>query len=379
VSVRVLSIHADYACRHSGACCAAGWRIPVDPGLATALARAAIEDVFPRAARLTESRDGLTVLRLAADGACTAFEPASATTPAMCAIHRVLGHDALPSACRHFPRVCLVERRGVSITLSHFCPTAAGRLFENRPIRVIEDPPGFGDSSRYEGLDAREALPPLLAPGMLMGLESYAAWEARALEVLDDDRLSPEAALGLLRARAECLRTWTPRDGPLVEHVSQMTAVPVPGSVPVVGSVPVPGSVPSRGTHLARFNDVLACVPAGLDHPSAPEGLDNLDREFVAPEWPRWSAPLRRYLAARLHASWVPYQGRGLRTVVESLASALAAVRVEAARRCAAAGRALDESLLRDAIQMADLLIVHEADAQALATTWSRVENGRAR
>jgi hypothetical protein len=29
--VFALSIHADYACRHSGACCSAGWTIPVEP------------------------------------------------------------------------------------------------------------------------------------------------------------------------------------------------------------------------------------------------------------------------------------------------------------------------------------------------------------
>jgi hypothetical protein len=65
--------------------------------------------------------------------------------------------------------------------------------------------------------------------------------------------------------------------------------------------------------------------------------------------------------------------------VVESLTASLAVVRVEAAQQCAAAGRALDEPLLRDAIRMADLLLLHEADAQALATTWSRTEDRPAR
>ena len=110
-----------------------------------------------------------------------------------------------------------------------------------------------------------------------------------------------------------------------------------------------------------------------------PDDLDELDRRYVAPAWTAWSAPLRRYLVARLHASWVPYQGRGLRTIVESLACALAVVRVEAARQCGLAGRALDRPILTEAFRMADLLLVHEADAQALARTWSRREGGRAR
>jgi Fe-S-cluster containining protein len=372
VTVRVLSLHADYACRHAGACCSAGWRIPVEADRAALIARAAATGALPAPAGLTESRDGVTALRLAADGTCTAFEPASGARPALCAIHRALGHESLPSACRHFPRVCLVDRRGVSVTLSHFCPTAAGMLFEDRPIEVIEDPPNAVAASRYEGLDAREALPPLLAPGMLMDLASYATWEGRALEVLGDDHLTPEAAIARLRSSADRCRTWTPREGPLLGRIVEV------GTVPRVGTVPA-GAGDAPSSPVARFRDALGCIPAGLDHPPAPGAFEDLDRELVAPTWPRWSGPLRRYLAARLHASWVPYQGRGLRTVVESLAASLDVVRVEVARQCASTGRALDESLLRDAIRMADLLLVHEADAQALATSWSREEDRRAR
>ena len=46
-----------------------------------------------------------------------------------CAVHRQLGRETLPSACRDFPRVVTLTPLGVSITLSHYCPTAAGMLF----------------------------------------------------------------------------------------------------------------------------------------------------------------------------------------------------------------------------------------------------------
>src|SRR5438552_5871765 len=106
--VRVLAFHASYACRHSGACCTAGWRIPVDDASARALDEGRRSRRLPPAAARTESSGGLTVLQLTVGGACTAFQPARGASPALCAIHGVLGPEALPSACRHFPRVCLI-------------------------------------------------------------------------------------------------------------------------------------------------------------------------------------------------------------------------------------------------------------------------------
>ena len=56
---------------------------------------------------------------------------------------------------------------------------------------------------------------------------------------------------------------------------------------------------------------------------------------FVAPVWHLWSAPLRRYLAAKAFASWTAYQGHGLLTIVRGLDAAAGLVRVEAARDAA--------------------------------------------
>ena len=62
-----------------------------------------------------------------------------------CAIHRVLGHDALPSACRHFPRAAVTDDLGTFVTLSHFCPTAASMLFrDDVELSIVEAPASFG-------------------------------------------------------------------------------------------------------------------------------------------------------------------------------------------------------------------------------------------
>lgn len=373
--IRVLSFHAAYACRHSGACCSAGWRIPIDSARQHALEAAARAGRLPSPAARTDSRGALTVLQLAGDGTCIAFEPRAGTRPPMCAIHRALGPGALPAACRHFPRVCLLDGRGVSVTLSHFCPTAAALLFDDARIELVEAPATFTDLGDLEGLDARDALPPLLAPGMLMDLDAYSAFEAWAFRVLGSDvrharhPSSPEVALRLLGAGADHCRTWTPRDGTLLDRVEALhQALEDPAWVErTLCEVDLPSPAQS-------FSEVLACVPPELDRAALPEDLDALDQEFVAAEWQNWTAPLNRYLAARLHASWTAYQGQGLRTLVRSLTAPLAVVRVEAARQCGRAKCRLDRTLLLQAIRQADLMLVHEADPSSLARAWSAGE-----
>ena len=94
----------------------------------------------------------------------------------------------------------------------------------------------------------------------------------------------------------------------------------------------------------------------------------------MAPAWPAFSRPIRRWLAAKAFASWVALQGEGLRTTVAFLRVALGVLRAEAARGSAEAARVLDADLLLEAIRRADLLLVHLADPEALARRLSRGE-----
>ena len=95
----------------------------------------------------------------------------------------------------------------------------------------------------------------------------------------------------------------------------------------------------------------------------------------MSPEWTRWDAPLKRYLAAKAFSSWTAYQGRGLLTVVRGLEAALALVRVEAARQCRDQGRGLNADLLKEAFRQADFALNHLAVGEDLAEAWSQVED----
>lgn len=140
------------------------------------------------------------MVAVGADGHCMLHQPDR------CTVHGVLGRERLPSACRHFPRVCLIDPRGVFVTLLHYCPTAAWLLFDDRPVSVMEGSDVGRGHGAPEGLDARETWPPLLTDRVLMDYDSYALWEAHAIDVLAGEGSAgqtPAAALARLRAEAE--------------------------------------------------------------------------------------------------------------------------------------------------------------------------------
>jgi Fe-S-cluster containining protein len=157
VRVRALSIHADYGCRSSGACCRSGWPIAVEP-LAEQRIRKAVGSGRLEPADWAQEAPGLphgarVLLRVLASGDCAFLMPGE---PRLCAVHSALGEDALPSACRQFPRVATLTPLGVSLTLSHYCPTAAATLLrDDMALAVVAEPVAFPASWPFEGLDAR--------------------------------------------------------------------------------------------------------------------------------------------------------------------------------------------------------------------------------
>ena len=160
-----LNFHLPYACRHAGACCTAGWPIPVEPERA----------VLIKAGK--PLGDG-GVLPQRADGSCAFYE------------HGCSIYEGRPWSCAHFPYVCMIDARGVHVTLSHFCPTAAALLFEHQgPLEVVEGPSPVPLLDIPEGLDARESLPPLdlnAPPGRprLLSWDEFAEWERHELKTL---------------------------------------------------------------------------------------------------------------------------------------------------------------------------------------------------
>lgn len=298
--VVALAFQAGYRCGRSGACCTAGWPIPIDPERA-----AAIEASMGEGRVLSSG-----VLSKDPSGACSLYDRVGRR----CTVHSRLGPRALPISCAHFPRRLVVEDDRIAVNLSHFCPTVAALLFEPPADAAVVEAPALLEGIEPEGLDARGAWPPLLRPGVLAGFQSYRGWEAAVVRALANAEGGPEAALSRVAAMTDAVTRWNLGDGPLEDRVAEQAARLAGGS-------------PCEDT---RGHD-----------------------------WRGLEGAVGRYLAAKAFANWNAYQGDGLRSVVQSVAGALGVLREEAAAACARAARPLDRALLTEAVAQADLRIMH--------------------
>jgi hypothetical protein len=348
-------MHVRYACRHSGACCSSGWAIPVEQDKLTRIAALRSTDEWLLAA--TEAPpDVAGVLARGTDGHCV-FHRAGLSS-SRCGIHRALGPAALPAACQHFPRECLIDRRGVFVTLSHYCPTAASLLFEHSgPVEIVEGPPA-NPHGEAEGLDARDVLPPLLTQGVLMDLDAYSAWEAHAVRSLAGQaslaaEASPEAVLDTLAADAARLMKWRPGG------ITLRDAIRALDRADVRRDAVTPPDWNTEMQLVALVHDAIAedQRPAALPRPA--RELFTLDR---ARDWQAHALVINRFLAAHAFASWAAYQGRGLDAMIRELRTVLAVLRYEVLRACEQSQGTLTDATLKEAIRQSDLLLVHLAE-----------------
>ena len=350
-----LSMHVRYTCRHSGACCSSGWAIPVEQDKLTRIATLRSTDEWLRTVTGAPA-DVAGVLTLGTDGHCVFHR--SGPSSSRCEIHRALGPTALPAACQHFPRQCLIDRRGVFVTLSHYCPTAAALLFEHSgPVEIVEGPPANVHSDA-EGLDARDVLPPLLTEGVLMDLDAYSAWEAHAVRRLAGQaslaaEVSPEAVLDGLAADAKELMKWRPGDLALRDAIRALDRTSVRRDA---------ATEPDWKTEM----QLVALVHDAIAEDQRPGALPRPARELFtlerARDWRAHAVIINRFLAAHAFASWAAYQGRGLDAMIRGLRKALAVLRSEVLRALERSPGTLSDATLKEAIRQSDLLLVHLAD-----------------
>ena len=303
-------------------CCTAGWPIPVEKSRVIAIEEAISRNVIPLRVEPwllsgADAPDDVAGILAARDnGHCVFFE---AGRPG-CSIHAVK-----PAGCTHFPYLGLIDHRGVHVSLSHYCPTAASLLFEHRgPTVIVEGHAPTGDDD-VEGLDARASLPPTFAKATvgepserkprLMSWEEVSAWEREQIAHAKIDDLHAD--------------------------------------------------------DVALFHHARAAVPAPWTWPPPPEHLDEIWWSMVAPTWPQFNEVLANYAAAKLFASWSLYLGDGIEAAAHSARVASAVIRIEAARQCGMFRRPLDRELMIEAIRQSDLLLVHYADPAMLAATSS--------
>ena len=300
------------------------------------------------------------MLGVQASGACVFFEGDRGN---LCAIHRELGVESLPIACRQFPRVVLEDRRGTLISLSHFCPTAAALLHASpaaTAFEIVEAPSSLTLAGHAEGLDARDVLPPLLGPGMLTDHDGYDAWERRAIGVLArDERINAARALDIIGMATLAVQAWRP--GPISLRATvdrEFDIASARNRTKIWTATPrarrMNSTLPAFSWLWTRCHRACRAVFEG-------------SVGFVD-DWPgEFDGVVRAYLAARLFGNWVAHHGQGLHAIVEHLQVALAVVKMEAFRQHASAAPSSPWQTVTEAIRNADLLLVHLADVKALS------------
>ena len=337
-----LEFHANYRCQHRGACCRAPWDIEVEPAVVQAVTAGRIVPLHAEANPFSTDSSGVVTLTRTPAGACH-FHRAS-----RCSLQAAAGEEMLPSACRHFPRVLLLDARGCLLTLSHYCPTAAGLLVDGGAIAVVEARPPLALPPPLEGLDARDVLPPLLRPGMLMDVESYARFETACLATFGSAS-NVEFALQRVAAAVEEIRRWQPGDAALGGRVDEAFAAAVPATAPARLSTGYGIALSLTGPHpwMALPDNFEARWDAAVDRGGA--SLQQL---------------LARYMAAATFGNWMPYRGEGLRSVVAWLRACYDIIRIQIVREFAADPE-LPRTALIEAVRAADYLVVHTVDSLA--------------
>ena len=305
-------------------------------------------------------RDGWSVARNP-DGSCVFFDRGGGR---LCEIHRAVGASALPSACRHFPRRILRDRRGTFISLSHFCPTAALMLLGADSLSLVEAEPPLRLDEPVEGLDAVDALPPLVRPGLLCDLEGYSAWELAGLATFARPDLTCQQALALIASATERVREWRPGTCTMAEHVEQAFR----SSSACSGR-----AQPDAHAHAIEMVITL-CAGRVPDDIMPIDGFDAAWTQHAAVPFERFDRAMKNYLAARLFASWIAYQGRGLRSNVAWLHTAAAVVRHQFLRRVQGATAPPGPDDFIEAVRRADLLLLHVVDTQEFAHLVAPIE-----
>jgi hypothetical protein len=338
-----LEFHAEYRCRHAGACCRAAWDIEVEPAVVKAVTVTRIVPLHAAVQPFRTDAAGLVTLERTSGGDCHFH------AGARCALQQAGGEALLPSACWHFPRVLLLDGRGCLLTLSHYCPTAAALLVDGGSIRVVEAVPPLALTGPLEGLDASDAVPPLLRPGMLIDVADYGRFEAACLRTLGEGA-DAASSLARIAAAAEAIRSWCPGGEPLAGRIDAAFAEAVPS-----------------GTDDHELSSGLGVVRTLTGpHPDMDVPVDFAARwtQIAAGGGRSLQELLARYLAASTFGNWMAYRGQGLRSTIAWLRACYDVLRLQIVREAGDADGITRGSLIRS-VRAADYLLVHTVDSLA--------------
>ncbi|MEO8499912.1 MAG: hypothetical protein ABI565_03290, partial [Vicinamibacteria bacterium] len=200
---------------------------------------------------------------------------------------------------------------------------------------MVHAPQAFPADWPFEGLDATDAYPPFLRPGVLLGFDGLRAFEDAALRVLSTHDL--RHGLALLDSAVGRARSWRTTAGPLPEFILRSFEIGYGGASAVTATDPRTALVASatEGSPVGELPDFRAMAP-----------------EIS----PATDLALRKYLGSRLIAAWIMFQADDLQTVMRYLHLCLDTVLLFAA---APPTNDSESGKWKQAVRDADLWILH--------------------
>src|SRR5206468_111837 len=99
-------------------------------------------------------------------------------------------------------------------------------LLSTAPLSIVEAHAPLRLDSAMEGLDASDALPPLLRPGLLCDIAGYDAWERAGIATFACTDRSYEACLGEIALATDAIYGWKPGLEPLTARVARAFSEP---------------------------------------------------------------------------------------------------------------------------------------------------------
>jgi hypothetical protein len=237
-------------------------------------------------------------------------------------------------------------------------------LLTGGALSIVEArPPLRLELELMEGLDARKALPPLLRPGLLCDMQGYETWERAGLAMFARPDCRYITCLADFAAATEVIRRWKPGAQSLSDCVLA-TFAHRRAEPPTVWSHVCAMQRIARLT-AGSAGDDLTYIPHFEEQWNQHAGINAID-------W--FDLGMKNYLAARLFANWVAYQGQGLRSIVEWLRTCAAVVRHFVLQRLIRSGFPLDPSVFIESVRSADLLLLHVLDSGSFARDIAALE-----
>lgn len=365
---RLSSDVITWACASSGLCCK-GWGIGADretaaalPGRVAGIPRYAGRDVLVEGDPTSQlhHKDLAFV-----DGQCIFLNPDQ-----RCDIHARFGSEAKPLICRQYPHLAVKTPLGTDITLAYSCPSAAALLTSPLSVEAVEPGPAMAYVKEVPG-----HYPIQVAPGAPLDWEGQRALEDGARLLITAGSGSPARELAYLRMALASLAVGEgpPRTAARVREA--LAAPPPPLPVPSRAEVhrlgaEIVAKFLARRRAARPWPGDLGHVERLEAHAAASDGTGAAWREASSDTW----GVLRHYLGAKCFGNLL-FSTYGVAAAFQTVLLLGLLVRLEAARRAMATGRAVAPPDVVGAVATVERLFPHES---GIFDFWSRKGEGSA-